>query len=155
MPWTLPRLVVYLALLSGGTSCVERIIQIRSDPSGADVYLNGDEVGKTPLDHPFSFYGTVEVALRADGHLYHRELKTLSPPWYEVMPLDLFAELFLPWKVRDVHSVEVALEPAPRDLSEPQRQDMRARSAELREHLPSSTGPVAAPDPATRPAKAP
>jgi len=124
-------LLAYPALLAGSTSCVERVLQVRSDPEGAVVYVNGDEVGKTPLDHPFSFYGTVEVALRAGGRLSHRELKTLDTPWYEVFPLDVFSELLLPWKLRDVHSVDVILVPAPDELTEPERRGIREKAAKL------------------------
>ena len=118
--------------LIASTSCVERILQVRSDPSGAVVYVNGEEVGTTPMDRPFTFYGTVEVALRAKGHFSHRELKVLEPPWYEMFPLDLFSEMFVPWRMRDVHAVEVILKPSPTEVTEAQRADLEKRSAELR-----------------------
>ena len=55
------------AFFLGSAGCVERMLQIRSDPSGASVYVNGKPAGTTPLEHSFDYYGTFEVALRAKG----------------------------------------------------------------------------------------
>ncbi len=133
------------AFLIASTSCVERILQVRSDPSGAAVYVNGEEVGTTPLDRPFTFYGTVEVTLRARGRLSHRELKALDPPWYEMFPLDLFSEMVVPWRMRDVHAVEVVLTPSPSEVTEAQRADLERRSAELRALVVPPEQPVIEP----------
>lgn len=127
-------------LLLGNAACVERILQVRSDPPGATVFVNGDEVGTTPLNHPFSFYGTVEVMLRAKGCLAHRELKPLDPPWYEVFPIDFFSELVIPARFTNVHTIEVALTPAPGDLNESQRTDLEKKAAELRAAMPQAGG---------------
>jgi hypothetical protein len=125
-------LFVSTASLAGTTGCVERVLQVRSDPPGATVYVNGTEAGKTPLDHPFTFYGTVEVALRREGVLYHREFKELSCPWYDHFPVDFFTELLVPWTIRDVHLVEVRLSPSSRTFDETERKDLRQKAEELR-----------------------
>lgn len=75
------------------TGCVERYISITSQPSGALVYLNDDEVGRTPLTVPFTFYGTYDVRLEADGY---KPLWTKQPaqaPWWDTVGIDLFAEV--------------------------------------------------------------
>jgi hypothetical protein len=95
--------------------CVERLLQVRSDPPGAAVYVNGAHAGTTPLEQPFSFYGTVEVALRREGCLSHRELVALRAPWYEAFPLDVISELVVPWNIRDRHELDVRLVPTPAD----------------------------------------
>jgi len=123
------------------TGCVERLLQVRSTPSGANVYVNGDEVGKTPCDHPFSFYGTVDITLRSPGHLSHRELNTLSPPWYELFPLDFFSDLILPFTLRDVHPVEVVLVPSPSQMDESQQKELDKKAEELSSQLPSEKAP--------------
>jgi hypothetical protein len=123
------------ALLFGTVGCVERLLQVRSDPSGATVYVNGQEVGRTPLDHPFSFYGTVEVALRAQGCTSYREDVVLSPPWYEVFPFDLFSELLVPVTFRDVHAVEVRLTPTPAAMSVEGEQEIERKTQDLRSKL--------------------
>jgi len=132
------------------TGCVERLLQVRSDPAGAKVYVNGDEVGVTPLDHKFTFYGTVDVALRAPGHYYHREFVSLDPPWYEVFPIDLVSELMLPWMVRDVHTVEVALVPAPPEMTDAERAALEEKAKAMRASMtpaqPSEKAQVKTPD---------
>jgi hypothetical protein len=126
------------ALLVGDTACVERLLQVRSDPPGAKVFVNGDEVGTTPLDHAFTFYGTVEVMLRAKGCMSYRELKPLYPPWYEIFPIDFFSEILLPIHLTDVHTVEVSMTPGSGELSETQRTDLEKKAGELRAALPEA-----------------
>ena len=124
------------ALLLVGSGCVERILQVRSDPPGAAVYVNGARAGETPLDHRFTFYGTVDVAVRAPGHLSHTEVKTLPSPWYQLFPIDVVSELLVPWTISDVHTVEVTLARAPAELDDAGRSELRARAEEMRALLP-------------------
>lgn len=128
------------AFFLGNTGCVERILQVRSDPSEASVYVNGKAAGTTPLDHSFDYYGTFEVALRAEGCFSHRVLKYAGPPWYQMFPLDLFSELLVPWTIRDTHAVEVRLIPLPEEVQEGkvsrnQQQDLKKKAEALREIL--------------------
>lgn len=104
------------ALLGAGlllSGCVERLLEIRSDPEGADVWVNGELAGKTPLDHPFDHYGTFGVVLRREGHDSVRIVREIWPPWYEWFPLDFFAEVVYPGGIRDVHRFDARLEPVP------------------------------------------
>ncbi|MGQ9590211.1 MAG: PEGA domain-containing protein, partial [Planctomycetota bacterium] len=120
--------------------CVERILAVRSDPPGARVFVDGREVGMTPCEHEFSFYGTVEVTVRAPGHVSHRELAPLPAPWYQVFPLDFFADLVVPWTIRDVHQLWVELQPSPPEVAPAVRRDLDARAGELAPLLPSPPG---------------
>jgi hypothetical protein len=108
--------ILSLALsLSGLASagCVDRLLQIRSNPSNASVYLNNDLIGTTPIDHRFDYYGTFEVTLRSDRSFSVHRLEKISPPWYEFFPFDIFAENLLPWRIRDHRKLHYSLEPAP------------------------------------------
>lgn len=49
------------------TGCVERLITVRSQPPGALVHLNDEEIGRTPVTVPFKFYGTYDVRLEHEG----------------------------------------------------------------------------------------
>ena len=83
-------LPILAALLAGG--CVERTISIRSEPSGALVHLNDEEVGRTPLTVPFTFYGTYAVRLEKQGYeTLHAESKA-NPPWWDLPGPDVVAE---------------------------------------------------------------
>jgi hypothetical protein len=142
----LPLLVVISC-----TGCVERLLQVRSDPPGAKVYVNGEAVGTTPCDHEFSFYGTVDVTLRAPGYLSHREIKTLSPPWYQFIPIDLFTDLLLPFTIHDVHTVSIALKPSPDEVSPALRRSLDRDADAMRALLRESTTASSSQDPAVGP----
>ena len=83
------------ALLSGvaGGGCVQRTISIQSEPQGALVYLNDEEVGRTPLTVPFTFYGVYDVRLEKEGYQPLWTQKEADAPWWEAPGPDLFAEM--------------------------------------------------------------
>ena len=63
---TFACLVTVAATLSL-TGCIERLITVTSQPAGALVYLNDEEVGRTPVTVPFRFYGVYDVRLEHEG----------------------------------------------------------------------------------------
>ena len=136
-----PLLFACSTCLLAASGCVERILQVRSDPPGAVAYVGGEKAGTTPCDHPFTFNGTVDVTLRGPseptrwGYLSHREMVTLSPPWYEIFPLDFFSELLLPWTVRDEHVLEVRLVPSPLEVDQAEGEDLKQKAEKMRQEL--------------------
>ena len=96
---------------------MQRILEVRSDPPGADVWIHGEHVGVTPLDHEFSTYGTIGVVVRRDGFSSAKVVKSLQIPWYEHFPLDFFVENVLPIPIRDVHRVDVSLDAIPERMT--------------------------------------
>ena len=86
----LPLLTVAAALLP---ACVQRRISITSTPPGALVHLNDQEVGRTPLTVPFTFYGTYDVRLTADDRPPLWTSAKARQPWWEYPGPDLVAEL--------------------------------------------------------------
>lgn len=60
-------LLPLLALALWLTGCIERTITITSEPSGSLVHLNDEEVGRTPLTVPFTFYGVYDVRLEHEA----------------------------------------------------------------------------------------
>ena len=107
-PNLLISILIILAFLTG---CVERTLILRSDPSGATVVVNGDEVGVAPAKLHFESYGTFEVVMSAPRYRRLRALVPVQPPWYERIPFDLFAEAAWPWTIHDEHPVTLKLEP--------------------------------------------
>lgn len=75
------------------TGCVERTWTIKSEPSGALVYVSGVEKGRTPLTIDFTYYGTYEVILRKDGYETLKDDVELNAPWYQTPGIDFFAEI--------------------------------------------------------------
>ena len=82
------------AVFLGG--CVERILTVRTEPEGARVFLDGQEVGESPCDVPFEHFGTRDVEVRLIGHRARREFVEIDPPWWQYTPFDFFAEVIDP-----------------------------------------------------------
>jgi hypothetical protein len=86
--------VVLATLVAGGLAgCVKRTISITSEPNGALVHLNDQEVGRTPLTVPFRFYGTYDVRLEKDGYEPLWTEADAAAPWWETPGPDLVAEM--------------------------------------------------------------
>ena len=66
---------------------------ITSDPSGALVWLNDREIGRTPVDVEFVHYGTYDVRLIKDGFEPLLTFGEAKPPLWDNVGLDLVAEL--------------------------------------------------------------
>ena len=59
-------LITLAALGLGG--CRTRTLEITSEPSGALVWLNDEQVGRTPLQTGFIHYGQYDVRVRLEGY---------------------------------------------------------------------------------------
>ena len=98
-------------LLLGG--CVERLVMVRSDPPGAIVRMDDEEVGRTPCEVEYTWYGTREIAVELPGHRSVRRLVDLPPPWWQVFPFDLITDVVLPFTIRDQRNLGCTLPPEP------------------------------------------
>ena len=114
-------------LLAG---CVERLIAVRSEPGGADVYVDGERIGVTPLDVPYIWYGTREIILEKRGYREIRERVALNPPWWQYPGLDLLTDVVLPFTITDRTELSFHLERAP--LSREEIDDVLRRAEETR-----------------------
>ena len=104
-------LFLLLICLVLATGCgVHRTLTITSEPPGALVYLNGLEVGRTPVQRDFVWYGTYDVQLRKDGFETLKTRGKVIAPWWQWVPIDLFAEL-MPFHLHDRQSMHFTLEP--------------------------------------------
>ena len=95
---------------------VERTITVTSAPENALVFLNDQEIGRTPVTRTFKWYGTYDVEVRKEGY---ETLKTTAPMiarWWQFPPFDFAAE-FIPGKFEDRRELHYVLqEPAERDV---------------------------------------
>lgn len=103
-------LILCLALWVAGCG-VKRTMTLRSDPPGALVYLNGEEVARTPAEVPMEWYGNYDVAVRHEGYETLKTTRWVAAPWWGIPPLDLVAEL-LPLRLHDHRVLEFELQPA-------------------------------------------
>src|SRR6185295_11415616 len=124
-----------LAALSQA-GCVDRFLAIHSDPPGAVVYVDGEKVGTTPCEISYVWYGTRLVVLERGGYSLVRQEVTLSPPWWQIIPIDFITDVVIPFTIRDRMSVSYTLEPAP--LSPEEVNDVLDRAEELRKKANAS-----------------
>lgn len=123
--WSLFAVLV-LAFLPG---CVHRRLTVNSNPPGARVLLDGEEIGETPTSVDFTHYGTREVVLQKDGYDTLKTMQTVPPPWYQVPPLDFISDNLLPYQLTNRHEYSYQLQPSP---TVPSTQGLRERAINLR-----------------------
>ncbi len=126
---SLVALAVGLVLCGAGIGCVRRTLTINSDPQGAIVYLNDAEVGRTPVSVDFLWYGDYDVILRKEGYAALQTNERVNEPWYQIPPIDFFAEVLWPGRIHDQRAVSYVLEPA----TVPDREELLQRAEALRE----------------------
>jgi hypothetical protein len=117
-----------LALCACACGCVERRYTIRTDPPGALVYVNGEEVGASPVSKSFTYYGEREVTLVADGHQTARFVQPVNPPWWDNLFTEFFSENLVPFTLRDEREFSYKMLPA----VNPPQTDVRQRAETLR-----------------------
>jgi hypothetical protein len=101
------------AALLALTGCVERTLTITSTPEGADVWVDGKNVGATPVDVPFSWYGTREIVVEKDGYETRNTKETIDPPWWQYPVLDLMTDVLIPATFTDQRTLDYTLDKSP------------------------------------------
>ena len=113
------RIAWILLIAALSCSCVQRTMTVTSDPPSALVYMNNQEIGRTPLTRDFTWYGTYDVQLRKDGYETLNTKTAIIAPLWQWPPFDLLAELW-PW-AKDHRHLSYTLKPAttqPADLTD-------------------------------------
>lgn len=133
--------------LACGCAHIERSVTINTEPQGALVYLNGEELGRSPVRHDFTWYGDYDVQIRKEGYQALKTHQWVSAPWWQWMPVDFVVE-FVPAHIVDHRDYAYTLAPEP--AANPQQ--MIQSAVELRGQLES--GPYTR-SPAIRPTTQP
>lgn len=162
----MPRVAMSVLLATAFvlTGCTQRTLVITTEPPGALVWLNDVEVGTTPVETDFTYYGGYDVRIRRPGYEPVQTKRVIQAPWYELPVVDLGAEM---WPVgqdgeRGLHNrvewtftLTRALERGPDPAAA--EQEIIGRAGELRSRLkgpdwapPNPNMPVGKP-PATEP----
>lgn len=103
--------------LASGCNGVRRRLTITSEPSGAIVYLNNKEIGKTPVSTNFLYSGTYNIRCYKEGYETTETAYRTGTPWYLWPGFDFFSENFVPGEIRDEQSCHVEL-PLKREIPE-------------------------------------
>ncbi len=137
-----------LPLLAAG--CVEKKFLVTSDPPGAQVTVNNQRLGFTTVDGSFVYYGYYDLTLVKPGYETLHVRQAFNAPWYEYPPFDFFAEVLVPWEIKDVKRLgPYHLEP----VQAPHTDEVERRAGALKSYADALGAPAAPrPLPATPPA---
>ncbi|MBL0927760.1 MAG: PEGA domain-containing protein, partial [Phycisphaerales bacterium] len=127
------RALVLLAAAAPLAGCVDRRIVITSEPPGAMVTLNDAEVGRTPTEVSFTYFGVYDVRLEKPGYDTLITRAEARAPIYEKPGIDLVA-MAVPVTKRTIVEWHFTLQPETTDPAA-----MVRRGAELRAMLPPLT----------------
>ncbi len=111
-----PRVVLCLlpaaVLMAACAGCVRKTFAVRTDPPGAVVYVDGEEIGRSPIHNvPWFFDGTREITVAKAGYLTERRIVKMRASWFSWFPLDIISELIVPWDIHDRRYYYFALKP--------------------------------------------
>jgi len=93
------------------TGCVERRLTINTDPEGAVVFLNDEEIGTSPVTTSFMWYGDYKLRIRKQGYETLKTHRRAKAPWYDYFPFDFFAQILYPGKIVDSYEWKFTLKP--------------------------------------------
>ena len=129
--------LMFLPILAGLAACSERLIRITSEPSDAMVTLNDVQIGRTPVEVDFTYFGVYDVRLSKPGYEPLITKANAEAPFHEWPIVDLAAAA-VPARKRTHIDWHFELQPAQDD---PQGMLQRARELE------TELGPTPEPEP--------
>ena len=103
-------LTVILITVITLTGCVERKLTINTEPQGALIVLNDEEIGQSPVTVSFNWYGDYDVRISKAGCQTMKTHRQLKGPWYDYFPFDFFAQVINPKRVVDSYEWTFKLE---------------------------------------------
>ncbi len=91
------------------TGCVRRTVTINTQPQGALIWLNDEEVGRSPVTVDFLWYGDYSVTARLDGYETLNTHQKLACPWYQYPGIDFVTEVLYAGQIHDEQEMNFAL----------------------------------------------
>lgn len=105
-------LLCVLAITVGSSiGCVRRRLTVRTNPPGALVYVDNQQIGTSPCSVDFTYYGTREIRMVKPGYETLTVNQPIPTPWYEIPGVDFISENLVPMKIRDNRTVAFNLMP--------------------------------------------
>ena len=111
--------------------CVERKLTINTEPQGAVVVLNDEEIGVSPVTTSFEWYGDFSVRISKEGFETLKTHRDLQRPWYDIFPFDFFAEIIYPGRIVDSYVWAFTLT----EQKQPTREELIKNARELENKL--------------------
>ena len=108
----MPVVLLFFAGLNLSLSgCVERRYTIRTNPPGALVTANDEEIGASPASRQFTYYGDRKVELKLDGYETQTVIQPIKAPWWDNYLTEFFTENLIPYTFRDEREYTYQLVP--------------------------------------------
>lgn len=105
---------------------------ITTEPSGALIYINDQEAGRSELQRDFLWYGDYDIIIRKEGYQTLKTHWAIRAPWYEVPPMDFFSEVMWPGRIHDQRENHFVLVPQEeKDTAALQERALELRSQAL------------------------
>ena len=111
--------------------CVERKLTINTEPQGALVILNDEEIGTSPVTVSFEWYGDYNVAIRKEGFETLKTHRKLERPLHDKFPWDFFAQILNPKRIVDSYEWTFKL----KEKTQPTREELIKDAEELKKQL--------------------
>jgi len=105
-------LVLSLVCLGLNTGCVVRRYTVRTNPPGAQVIVNDEEIGPSPVSKSYTYFGDREITLIKDGFETQTLIQPMPAPWWDNLFTEFFAENVVPFTLRDEREFTYDLQPA-------------------------------------------
>lgn len=86
--------IVLAAVLCLCSGCVERKLTILTEPTGALITLNDEEIGTSPVTVGFEWYGDYSVRIAKDGFATLQTHQNIPRPIHDRFPFDLLYDMF-------------------------------------------------------------
>ena len=122
-------IVSFIAILSL-TGCVERQLTINTEPQGALVFLNDEEIGESPVTVSFEWYGDYNVRISKEGFETLNTHQRLKAPLHDKFPFDLIS-LLSPKRTVDSYEWTFKLE----EQKQISREELIRNAEELKKKL--------------------
>ena len=121
-------LLVFVLLIGG---CVERKLTVLTEPVGAIVALNDEEIGRSPVTVSFEWYGDYNVRISKEGYETLKTHRKLKGPWYDKFPFDFFAQILNPRRIENSYEWTFQLE----EKQYPDREKLLEAAKQIRDQL--------------------
>lgn len=137
------RMIQWIVLTAAGViltaGCVERKLTIVTEPEGATVWLNDEEIGQTPATVNFNWYGDYRIHIEKPGYAALTTNRKLAAPWHDRPGLDFIAQILWPGRIVDAYTWDFRLEP----YQPPQTETLVQQAQALRQQTEQQVGNIA------------
>ena len=123
------------------TGCrAQRTLKIRTNPPGAEIVLDQEILGPSPVTVEFYHYGARRITASMPNFRTHTEQVEIVPPWYARFPIDIFSEVVFPIGWRDRHVVDIELAAGFDEIQAPDILSVLERAEIIRRAGPEGVG---------------